>query len=145
MIKGILRLILTSVGIACFFQFFFHQMQSDFVYIFLKSNVTNLQVALLAINGATLGIVLTKIRELIDKNGRWEEFESAKMEMLLSIKEQMALIAASLIIIALATAKSPPFDLPLDVYQALLLASFVYSLQILYDTAKSVFVILDYK
>lgn len=144
MIVGILRSTFLSLGIACVVQFLLSTIQSDFVYSFLKGNVTNLQVALLAINAATLGIVLTKIRELIDKTGKRAEFNSVRKEMLLSIKEQVALIAMSLLILALATAKMPPFQISTEVYQTLLLTSFIYSLLILYDTAESVFVILDY-
>ena len=128
----------------CVVQFLLSTIQSDFVYSFLKGNVTNLQVALLAVNAATLGIVLTKIRELIDKTGKREEFNSVRKEMLLSIKEQVALIAVSLLILALATSKMPPFQISTEIYQTLLLTSFIYSLLILYDTAESVFVILDY-
>lgn len=143
MIVTILRSIFLSLGISCVAQFMLSAIQSDFIYGFLKGNVTNLQVALLAVNAATLGIVLTKIRELIDKTGKIEKFNSVKNEMLLSIKEQVGLIVASLIILALATAKSLPFQISTEIYQILLLASFIYSLIILYDTAKSVFVILD--
>lgn len=144
MIAGILRSTFIALGIACVLQFFFAQIQSDFVFDFLKSNITNLQVALLAVNAATLGIVLTKIRELIDKNGMREAFEATRQEMMLSIKEQVTLIGVSLLILALVTAKAPPFRFPDELYQTLLFTSFIYSLLILYDTAKSVFVVLDY-
>ena len=63
----------------------------------------------------------------------------------MSIKEQVALIGISLFLLALASAKTPPVYFSDDVFQTLLLASFVYSLLILYDTAKSIFVILDYR
>jgi hypothetical protein len=133
-----------SLGAACVVQFFLHQIQSDFIFNFLKPNITNLQVALLAVNTATLGIVLSKIREIIDKTGQRAEFESTRNEMLLSIKEQVALVAVSLLIIALESAKNPPIAVPSEVFQATLVASFIYSIFVLYDTAKSVFVILDY-
>lgn len=145
MIIGILRSTFISLGIACSFQFVFSQIQSNFVFEFLKSNITNLQVALLAVNTATLGIVLTKIRELIDKIGRNEAFETTRQEMMLSIKEQVTLVGVSLFLLALATAKTQPVYFSDDVFQTLLLASFIYSLLILYDTAKSIFVILDYR
>lgn len=145
MIVGILRSTFISLGIAYSFQFIFAQIQSDFAFEFLKSNITNLQVALLAVNTATLGIVLTKIRELIDKTGKSEAFEETRQEMMLSIKEQVALIGVSLFLLALATAKTPPAYFSNDVFQTLLLASFIYSILILYDTAKSIFVILDYQ
>lgn len=141
---NVIKTIFTCLGAACLAQFFLHEIQSDFIFNFLKSNITNLQVALLAVNTATLGIVLTKIRELIDKTGQRAIFDSTRSEMLLSIKEQVALVAASLIIIAIEAAKNFPLDIPTDVLQALLIASFIYSIFVLYDTAKSVFVILDF-
>lgn len=141
---GVLRTTFMSLGAACVVQFFLHQIQSDFIFNFLKSNITNLQVALLAVNTATLGIVLTKIREIIDKTDQRAEFESTRNEMLLSIKEQVALVAVSLFIVACESAKNLPTAVPSEVFQATLIASFIYSIIVLYDTAKSVFVILDY-
>lgn len=142
--SSIWKTMFASLGIASVVQFFAHQIQSEFIFIFLKSNITNLQVALLAVNAATLGIVLTKIREIIDKTGQRAAFDSVRREMLLSIKEQVSLITISLVVLALEAAKSLPITMPSEIFQALLLASFIYSIFILYDTAKSVFVILDY-
>ena len=144
MTAGILKACFISLGIACAVQFLLHQIQSSFVFDFLKSNITNIQVALLAVNTATLGIVLTKIREIIDKNGQRKIFESTRSEMLLSIKEQVALIAVSLFILALESAKSLPIAVSSEIFQAALIASFASSISVLYDTAKSVFVILDF-
>lgn len=141
---NVTKTILTCLGAACLVQFFLHEIQSNFIFEFLKSNITNLQVALLAVNTATLGIVLTKIRELIDKSGQRSIFDTTRNEMLLSIKEQVALVAISPLIIAVEAAKKFPFNIPTDVFQAALIASFIYSIFVLYDTAKSVFVILDY-
>lgn len=140
----VLKTVFTSLGIACTVQFFLHQLQSNFVFEFLKSNITNIQVALLAVNTATLGIVLTKIREIIDKTGQRAIFDSTRSEMLLSIKEQVTLIAVSLFILALESAKNLPIAVSSEIFQAALTASFIYSIFVLYDTAKSVFVILDF-
>jgi hypothetical protein len=141
---GVLKTAFTSLGVACVVQFLLHQLQSNFVFDFLKSNITNIQIALLALNTATLGIVLTKIREIIDRTGQREIFESTRSEMLLSIKEQVTLIAASLFILALESAKNLPIAVSSEIFQAALTASFIYSIYVLYDTAKSVFVILDF-
>lgn len=141
---NVLKTTFASLGVACAVQFFLHQIQSNFVFDFLKSNITNLQVALLAVNTATLGIVLTKIREIIDKTGQRATFDSTRNEMLLSIKEQVTLIAASLLVLALESGKALPIAMSSEIFQAALIASFIYSIFILYDTAKSVFVILDY-
>lgn len=140
----VLKTAFTSLGVACVVQFLLHQMQSNFVFDFLKTNITNIQVALLAVNTATLGIVLTKIREIIDKTGQRAVFDATRGEMLLSIKEQVTLIAASLFILALESAKELPIAISSEIFQAALIASFIYSIFVLYDTAKSVFVILDF-
>ena len=144
MIAGILRSLFMSIGVAFLFQAFFVQIQSTTVFEFLKANITNIQVALLALNTATLSIVLTKIKELIDKTDKRDAFETTRKEMMLSINEQVALIVASLMIIALSAAKAPLIEVSDLFYPTLLLAAFIYSLLILYDTAKSVFIVLDY-
>jgi hypothetical protein len=140
----VLKTTFISLGIASLTQLLLYKIQTDFVFLFLKSNITNLQVTLLAVNTATLGIVLTKIREIIDETGQRAAFDSARSEMLLSIKEQIALITASLTILAIESAKNSPVAVPSEIFQAALIASFIYSIFILYDTAKSVFVILDF-
>lgn len=144
MIAGIAKSILLSIGIAWLTQSLLDYIQSDFIHSFLKSNITNIQIALLAINATTLGIVLSKIREIIDELDNKTAFDDAKKEMLLSIKEQVALIATSLVIISIETAKNPNISSSPAMLETLLIASFIYSIMILYDTAKSVFVILDY-
>jgi hypothetical protein len=140
----VLKTTFTSLGVAAVAQFFLYQIQSTFVFDFLKSNITNLQVALLAVNTATLGIVLTKIREIIDETGQRGTFDATRGEMLLSIKEQISLITVSLFILALDSGRALPIAVSSQIFQAALIASFIYSIFILYDTAKSVFVILDY-
>jgi len=143
MIASIAKSFFMSFGIACLAQLALASIQSTYVSDFLKSNIVNIQIGLLAINVATLGIVLTKIRDLVDKGVSADEFSRTREQMLLSIKEQVGLIAAALIILSLADAKALPFVVAPVVLQTMLLTCFVYSLMILYDTAKSVFVLLD--
>lgn len=144
MIVSILRSSFISIGVACLLQYIFLKIESDAVFEFLKQNITNLQIGLLAINGATLGIVLTKVKDLIEHHGNPEVFNEVKTQMLLSIREQVALVVVSLILIAFMCAKAFPVHIDIFAYKVALLATFVYTLLILYDTAKSVFVILDY-
>lgn len=115
---------------------------SRYLFEFLRANVINIQIGLLAINTATLGVVLTKLRDLVDRGIPLEKFSSARSEMLLSIKEQVALIVVALFILSAESAASPPVRIPAELFRLLLLSCFVYSLMILYDTAKSVFVVL---
>lgn len=142
MIASILKSSLISVGIACLASFLLESIGSRYLFTFLEQNVIHIQIGLLAINTATLGVVLTKLRDLVDKGIPLSKFSSARKEMLLSIKEQMALIVSALIILSLGTATSIPFHIPAELLRILLLSCFTYSLMILYDTAKSVFVVL---
>lgn len=143
MIKSIFQSLLISVGIAYLAQIIFDAIGSNYVFEFLKLNIINLQIGLLAINAATIGIVLTKLRDIADKGAPLSKFNSVRKEMLLSIREQVALITAALIILSLSTAHKLPMGLNINFFRVLLTACFVYSLLILYDTARSVFVVLD--
>lgn len=113
---------------------------------FLVNNLIMILVALLAINSATLSIVLTKIREIIDNNNISNDvFAKSKDEMIFSLKEQVALIIFSIPLMILYKSKFIiSFNLAI-VVNACLISIFIFSIFILYDTAKSVFVILDFK
>jgi hypothetical protein len=123
-------------------------MQSDYFSMFLKGNLINLIAALLAINAATLSIVLTKIRELVEKHGHGDAFAATRQQMLLSIKEQVSLIGVAVLLLTAVEAKAPFMqdvpNLPLALNTGVC-AVFVYAILVLYDTAKSVFVILDFR
>ena len=60
---------------------------SCYLINFLKQNLITLLVALIAINSATLSILLTKIRELLDKTGQISSFDNTKKQMIISIRE----------------------------------------------------------
>lgn len=142
MITSIAKTFLISVGVACLVSFALDGIGSNYIFDFLRANIINIQIGLLAINTATLGVVLTKLRDLVDKGIPLSKFSSARREMLLSVKEQMALIISALGILSLSDATSIPFQIPKELLHVLLVTCFVYSLTILYDTAKSVFVVL---
>lgn len=142
---NVLRNIFISIGIG----FLTYQLQkiivSSYIMSFLKQNLVSLLVALVAINSATLGIILTKIRDLLDKSGNNGEFTKTKNEMILSIREQIAIICFSIILLLMDDSnwitKNPEIK---PLIEVLIIGCFSYALIILYDTAKSVFVILDY-
>lgn len=140
--KGVMRSALISVGIACLAYFALNAIGSSYIFDFLKANLVNIQIGLLAINTATLGVVLTKLRDLVESGVPMSSFAKARREMLLSVKEQVALIVAALALLSLNEATAIPVSVPADLLQILLIACFAYSLLILYDTAKSVFVVL---
>ena len=118
---------------------------TTYLTVFLKQNLITLLVALIAINSATLSIVLTKIKELVDKNNTQGAFDRTKKQMILSINEQVALIIISMILLIIQDSifakQSSEYTTLLNV---LIIGCFMYAVHILHDTAKSVFAMLDY-
>lgn len=112
---------------------------------FLKKNLITLLVTLLAINSATLGIVLTKIRDLLDSSKKLESFTKTKKEMILSINEQIALIIISSFVIILCGSKYVQDNgIVQNSLTITIIACFIYSISIVHDTAMSVFTMLDF-
>ena len=146
MISQVAKTLLLALGAGFLCELAQEWIQSKYFYEFLCSNLINILIALLAVNSATMGIVLTKIRELIEAKGHGETFNETRAQFLLSIKEQVGLIAAAILI--LTTAQSPyikPIPNIDTLFGAAVCAIFIYSMMILYDTAKSVLIIIDYE
>lgn len=142
MISGVTKSLAISCGLAVIVFYFISAIDSGYLPAFLKQNIVSLQIGLLAINAATLGVVLTKLRDLVEGGAPATTFASVRANMLLSIREQVWLIIAALVILSLLDAKNSPIVISPMVLNILLIACFVYSLMILYDTAKSVFAVL---
>lgn len=119
---------------------------SDYLTTFLEQNLVNILVAVLAINSATMGIVLTKIRDLIEKHGGEGAFNATKNEMLLSIKEQITLVVVAILLLTAADSSyvSGRETLVL-ILNSSVIGVFAYAMRILYDTAKSVLIIIDFR
>lgn len=120
-------------------------LDTAYLNTFLSENLITLLVALLAVNSATLGIVLTKIRDLVDKYDNQDVFSSAQREMLLSIKEQIVLIVLAVVFLTMASSDFiAGYGEVMLLLESCVVAVFVYALTILYDTAKSIFILLDF-
>lgn len=142
---SIIRNIFISIGVGFLLYELQNAMQSSYVVTFLKANLVTLLVALVAINSATLGIILTKIRDILDKEGNNGNFIQTKKQMILSIKEQISIIPISLILLLIEDSVwINNHNNCSSFIEVMLIACFFYAIIILYDTAKSVFVILDY-
>ncbi|WP_298981028.1 hypothetical protein [uncultured Psychrobacter sp.] len=146
MIKQVLTTTFISLAIGFILEIANVWLGTTFLYTFFESNLVTILVALLAVNAATMGIVLTKMRDLIDKKGNAEIFKSTRANMLLSIKEQITLITSATIFLSIKTAPSVNSieNMPL-LLNSIVAGIFVYALLILYDTAKGVLVIVDYE
>jgi hypothetical protein len=119
---------------------------SQYFSEFLRANLINILIALLAVNSATMGIVLTKIRELIEKHGHGDAFQKTREHFLLSVKEQVVLICAAIALLTISQSKYIK-DIPnIDMFFGSTIAAvFVYAMTILYDIAKGVLIVIDYK
>jgi hypothetical protein len=146
MITQIIKTTLMCVGTGFLLATVNNWLGSTFLDIFLKENLVTILIALLAINATTIGVVLTKVRELIDKEGQGSEcFNETKQQMLLSIKEQISLVIISILLLSLQS--SPYINSSIEMsmlINSVLIGVFIYSLIILYDIAKGVLIIVDY-
>jgi len=145
MMSHVLRTSFVSLGVGFLAELVSGWLSSHFLGNFFDGNLITILVALLAINAATMGIVLAKIRDLIDRSGGSEFFRMTRGQMLLSVKEQIGLIAfaTSLLAIKSGSAMANVPNMPF-VVNSVITGIFVYALIILYDTAKSVLIIVDY-
>lgn len=143
-----MRNVLVNIIMSLFFGYilfnFEKVMDSDFIIGFLTNNMITILIALLAINSATLSIVLSKLKELIDKEGGNMAFVNTKKQMAISINEQIALICIASIFLILSSSKLPIFMNFKDYFEVCVISCFIYALTILNDTAKSAFILLDY-
>lgn len=118
---------------------------SPYILKFLDSNLINLQIALLAINTTTAGVVLSRMRELIDNTGA--NFNLTISAFKNSAYEQIFLIFSSITLLTLLNSPIFTGNVPHSkiVLECLLISVFLASLYNLYDNAKSIFVIIGYR
>lgn len=144
--KSLLTHFLASLGVSYLLRQVEVLLGSDYIGPFLKGNIITIILTLLAINTATLGIVLTKIREILDRAGSQGAFAATKKEMLLSVYEQVALVFVSLVLLMISDSSWVKGHPDAGGATAVALGGcFVYAILVLLDTAKSVFIILDVK
>ncbi len=146
MIIQVLRTAFLALGVGFMVELCSIWLSCKYLPTFFDANLITILVALLAINTATMGIVLTKIRDLSDRSDSENMFLKTRAQMLLSIKEQISLVIIAMILLSIKS--SPIFsaiqNMPL-LLNSLITAVFVYSLFVLYDTAKGVLIIIDFK
>lgn len=119
--------------------------ESNFLVSFLSNNLITLLIALLAINTTTGSVVMTKLREIIERHGG--NFSATLGQLKLSIIEQLVFIVLAILFLVLLGSKSVidsnQYIKPL--LESGLIAVFIASLHNLYDTANSIFVILGWE
>lgn len=111
----------------------------------LKENLITLLIALLAINTTTSSVIMTKLKDISDATGGNFKFTIEQLRS--STYEQVALILIAVILLILAGSKT---IVGIHIWIHFVLNGFVTSvfvagLYTLFDTAKSIFVILRYE
>jgi hypothetical protein len=145
MISQILKTSTMSIGVGFLAQVLQSSLKTNYLNDFLSENLITILIALLAINSATLGIVLTKIRDLVEKHGNAQCFNTTKQQMTLSIKEQIALIIFAVTFLTIVSSPLVASYSNLKMlFDAIAVAVFTYALFVLYDTAKGVLIIIDF-
>lgn len=111
-------------------------------------------VGLFAINSATLGVVLTKMRDIIDRINSdplkklslnpTVVYESTREQMLLSIKEQIGLLLCAMIFLVMTKASFVISGSIIHFFVDVgIISVFMYDLMIMYDTSCAVLTIID--
>ena len=117
-------------------------LQSDFLFEYLNESIVGLLITLLAINTATTGLVASKIQDVIFKHPGIDLTKSIK-EMKFSLFEQIILIILCLICLITLDSELIVFPYKVLALNSLLLAILIYAIDILWDTGKSVFVVIE--
>jgi hypothetical protein len=140
-IKNIIVYLFIVVAIAALSEI----LNSSALTTFYATNLVMLLITLLAINTATSSIVLTKLKDIGDAKGF--DFSESFDEIKLSIWEQVALIAFSIILSVLNDSKVIQDCLKYHhfIFLSLNTTIFVFAIDILRSTASSIFVIIKHK
>lgn len=116
--------------------------ESDFLIEYLKQNIIGLLLTLLAINIATLGLIASKMQDMLEKFPNFN-FASTIKEMKFSLVEQIGLIVVSIISLVIINSNVIVFEFKAIIFNSILTSVLYYSIYILWDTGNAVFVIIN--
>jgi len=116
-------------------------LQSTFVETFLTDNLITLILTLMAINTATVSVIVTKLRDISDNDG--VDFSKSIKSMKDSITEQVVLLVIAVLTLILKSSLllTTQWNATITVTTVILIATFLYAVQVLFDTAQGVFLI----
>lgn len=123
-----------------------HLLGSPYLSKFLDANLLVILIALMAINTTTVSVILTKMSEIADRNPD-VNFRATRGSMRRATVEQLVLVVIASFLLILRGSPLVLDNVPFSAFviESLLVAVFAYAIQILHDTAKAVYVILDYE
>jgi uncharacterized membrane protein YozB (DUF420 family) len=117
-------------------------LESPFLFKYLQDNIIGLQLTLLAINTATLGLIASKIQDIIVQFPKFN-FANTIREMKISLLEQIVLIVISIFTLIIQNSNIIIIDEKINICNTILLTVFIYAINILWDTGKAVFVVIE--
>ena len=138
----IIRDVFVCFSISILLEIILITIESNYLSVFLKANILTILLTLLAINTATLGLIATKIHEILSKYPKLN-FDKTIKEMHFSLKEQVFLIILSICVLVIDCSKIVNFVHKELILNALLYAVFFFSIYILWDTGKAVFILIN--
>jgi len=121
--------------------YFCNVIGSTSIFEYLNENLITILVGFLAINTATLGHLAAKIQDVMLVHKELD-FSNTTFEMKKSLTEQIILIAISVILIIIEKS-TLNFYLKTEIVNIISFSVFLYAINILWDTGKSVFIIIE--
>jgi hypothetical protein len=117
-------------------------LESPYLFDYLQANIIGLLITLLAINTATSGLIASKMQDLNLLKPEINLSEPIK-QMKISLIEQILLIALSIIFMTILRSNKIQFDFKEEIFNGGLVFILVFSLAILWDTGKAVFIVIQ--
>ena len=117
---------------------------SDYLSNFLPGNIVLILITLLAINITTMSVIMTRIKEIMEKFGG--NFSESVSEMEYTLKEQLSLIILAVFILVLKESPLVQTLIPHHafMFSTILTAIFIYAIDILHDIGQSIFQIIRF-
>lgn len=117
---------------------------SDFLERLAQKDLVSLLLVLFSINTTTLGLMLSKIRDLLDRSGDPNGFRKTRAGMLASIYEQIGLVGVAVLLLIVQDSTEAKQNVELEWSLAVgCTATLVYAVMILEDTARAAFKLLS--
>lgn len=116
--------------------------ESEFLFQYLSEHIIGLLLTLLAINTATSGLLASKIQDITVANKEMDFSDTIK-QMKTSLLEQIILIIVSVLVLMLVDSQIVVIAHKNDFGSVIICAVFVFAVDILWDTGKSVFVVIE--
>lgn len=138
LVKNISFYIIISIIIT----FLGFKLESKFLFKYLQENIIGLLLTLLAINTATLGLIASKIQDIVVKYPQMDFSETTK-QMKISLLEQIILIIISILCLLLMDSTIITYEFKNEIGNVFLVSILIYAINILWDTGKGVFVIIE--